>query len=136
MIFGAKFEGDQLEYKVWGNGVLLGFHKGVMRDGVFWKTYGEAFRQGVLVAKETIVNDDAAKRSKITTQDIDPDNGEVIRTKEISLSYLPVKIPGEDDDEDDDAADGKGVEVPLPASKGAATATPAAPAAPAKEAAK
>lgn len=132
MIFGAKLEGDQLEYKVWGNGILLGFHRGVMRNGVFWKTYGEAFRQGILVAKETIVNDDAIKRSKITTQDIDPENGEVIRTKEISLSYLPMKMD-DDDEEDED----EGVAVPLPATKdGAPAAAPAAPAEPSKDAAK
>jgi len=127
MIFGAKLEGDQLEYKVWGNGILLGFHRGAMRNGVFWKTYGEAFRQGILVAKETIVNDDATKRSKITTQDIDPESGEVIRTKEISLSYLPMKV-----EEDEDADSDEGVAVPLPATKDAAPA--AAPTAPAKTA--
>jgi hypothetical protein len=96
-----------------------------MRDGVFWKTYGEAFRQGVLVVRETILNDDATKRSKITTQDIDPDNGEVIRTKEMSLSYLPMKA---DDDDDDTDADADGVVVPLPATKDAAPAVPTAPA--------
>jgi len=135
MIFGAKFEGDQLEYKVWGNGILLGFHRGTMRNGVFWKTYGEAFRQGILVAKETIVNDDAIRRSKITTQDIDPESGEVIRTKEISLSYLPMKMEDEDEEEEDDADD-EGVEVPLPATKETAPAAPAAPAEPSNDAAK
>ena len=125
MIFGARNDGDQLEYQVWGNGVLLGLHRGKMRDGVFWQEYAEGFRQGVVIARETTVNDDATRKSKVTTQDIDPDNGEVIRTRETLSSYMP---PAVKDDEDDDAEGGN--VVPLPGTNGAA------PAAPAKNAAK
>jgi len=135
MIFGAKTDGDQLEYRVWGNGVLLGLHRGVMRGGVFWQTYAEGYRQGVLIARETIVNDDETKRSKVTTQDLDPENGEVIRTREASLSYLPPADleDDEDPDENDEDEGGEGNMIPVPGVKKAA---PAAPAEGAKDAAK
>ena len=78
-----------------------------------------AMRQGV--KHERIANDDSTKRSKITTEDIDPDNGEVIRTKETSISYLP-PVAKPDDDMDDDAGD-----QAAPAPKAAAPADPATP---------
>lgn len=109
MIFGAKLEGDKLEYRVWGNGRLLGLHRGTMKEGLFWQEYVEGYRQGVLTARERLVHDDEAKTTKITTEDIDPETGEVIRTKEASLSYLPPEIPedlsGLEDDEDEGAAE-------------------------------
>jgi hypothetical protein len=132
MIFGAKREGDKLEYRVWGNGRLLGFHRGTMKDGLFWQDYIEGYRQGVLTAREHVVHDDEAKRSKITTEDIDPETGEVIRTKETSISYHPPALPedmddDEDEEEEDDAtpkeaapADAKKEAAPAPASKEAA----------------
>ena len=132
MIFGAKREGDQLEYRVWGNGVLLGLHKGIMRDGVFWQEYAEGYRDGKLVARERTVNDDAAKRSKLTIEDIDRENGEVIRVKEGFRSYLP-RLTKPDDLEDEDEDDENAAQVPLEAVKEAA---PSAPAQPPKDAAK
>lgn len=111
MIFGAKFDGDKLEYKVWGNGRLLGYHRGVMRDEVFWQEYAEAYRKEVLVAREVLVHDDEAMRSKVTSEDIDPETGEVIRKREGLLSYKPIKDPDDPEDgwfedEEDDEGDG------------------------------
>lgn len=114
MIFGAKREGDKLEYRVWGNGRLLGLHRGTMRDGVFWQEYVEGYRQGVVTVREHLVHDDVAKRSKVTTEDIDPETGEVIRTKEASLSYLPPVFPDEVDDEEDDGAPKEAVPADAP----------------------
>lgn len=115
MIFGAKFDGDKLEYKVWGNGRLLGYHRGVMRDGVFWQEYAEAYRKEVLVAREVLVHDDEAMRSKVTSEDIDPETGEVIRKREGLLSYRPMKDPDDpedewfnDDEEDEEEGEGDG----------------------------
>lgn len=96
MVFGAKVDGDQMEYRVWGNGTPLGFHKGKLRDGVYWEDYSEGFRMGKLVARERQVHDDAARTTKVITEDLDPENGEVIRTKEGTLPYAPPVI--EDDD--------------------------------------
>ena len=125
MIFGAKVDGDRLEYRVWANGVLLGVHNGAMRKGVFWQDYAEGYRNGKLVAREHDVHDDAAKRSKVTTEDLDPDNGEVIRVKEASVSYLPPKTKPEDEIDMDDDDDGLSVPpVKEPATKGG---TPPAP---------
>lgn len=123
MIFGAKREGDKLEYRVWGNGRLLGFHRGTMKNGLFWQEYIEGYRQGALTAREHVVHDDEAKRSKITTEDIDPETGEVIRTKETSISYLPPALPDEmDDDEEgeEDDTDAPEEAAPAPAPKEAA----------------
>lgn len=146
MIFGAKRDGDKLEYKVWGNGVLLGVHRGYMKHGVYWEEYAESYRQGKLVAREKTVNDDEIKRSKLITEDIDPETGEVIRTKEASLSYLPPAIKFDDVDEDDEdeeegadtapaaaAPAGKDA-APAPAAPANADSAPAAPAAPKDEA--
>ncbi|MFN2375532.1 MAG: hypothetical protein ABR538_03285 [Candidatus Binatia bacterium] len=130
MVFGAKREGEKLEYRVWGNGRLLGFHRGTMRGGVFWQDYVEGYRQGAVTAREHLVHDDVAKRSKVTTEDIDPETGEVIRTKESSVSYLPLAIPNElsgldddDDEEEDEEEDGAAAPrdaAPAPAPKEAA----------------
>jgi hypothetical protein len=142
MVFGAKVDGNQLEYRVWGNGKLLALNRGIMRDGVFWQEYAETYRDEKLVAREHNVNDDNVKRTKQTTEDIDPETGEVIRTKETSISYFPpAKLP--DDDEDTGAAPAGPDEVtseplngelqpvnPAPAAKPAAP-PPAAPQAPA-----
>ncbi|HXC50716.1 MAG TPA: hypothetical protein VN634_07530 [Candidatus Limnocylindrales bacterium] len=99
MIFGVKLDGNQLEYRVWGNGKLLAVHRGVMRDGLFWQEYAESYRDEKLVAREHNVNDDSIKRYKQTTEDIDPETGEVIRTKEASISYYPPARMPDDDDE-------------------------------------
>jgi hypothetical protein len=111
MVFGAKREGNQLEYRVWGNGTPLGYHKGIMRDGVYWEEYGEGYRMGKIVARERQTHDDAAKRSKVITEDLDPETGELIRTKETEISYEPPALDDEffadtdeDEDEDEDAA--------------------------------
>jgi len=125
MIFGARREGDQLEYRVWGNAILLGVHRGVMRDGVFWQDYAEGYRDGRLVAREHDVHDDAVRRSKVTTEDLDPQTGELIRTKEASISYLPPAIKSDDEDADEEEMVPI---VPLPAAPAAAAA--AAPPAP------
>lgn len=116
MIFGAKRDGDNLEYRVWGNGVLLGMHRGRMKDGLYWEDYGESYRDGKLVAREYAVNDDEIRRTKLTTEDIDPETGEVIRTKEASLSYLPPKFDMDDDDEEDDEEDDEAAPAPPAAS--------------------
>jgi len=130
MIFGAKRDGDQMEYRVWGNGVLLGVHRGVMRDGVFWQTYVEGYRSGKLMARENTVNDDTIKRSKTKHEDIDPETGELIRTTESSVSYLPAAMPDDLEDEDEEEEDeGAGNMVPAPGVKPAAPA-PSAPVAP------
>lgn len=102
MIFGVKRDGDQIEYRVWGNGTPLGFHKGVMRDGVYWEDYSEGFRMGKLVARERQTHDDAAKRSKVVTEDLDPETGELIRTKEGYLSYAPPAMDPSMEDEDEE----------------------------------
>ncbi len=120
MLFGAKQDGDQLEYKVWGNGVLLGFHRGVMRDGVFWEEYAEGYRQGKLIARERRTNDDETQRSKVVTEDIDPETGEVIRTRERSESYVPPATDLDDDDEDDDEQPAGKADAPAPAAGDAA----------------
>lgn len=102
MIFGAKQEGDKLEYRVWGNGRLLGLHRGTMRDGVFWKEYGESYRDEKIVSRTREVSDDEAKRTKVTVEDIDPENGEVIRTTDSFVSFLPPAIPKDVKDELED----------------------------------
>lgn len=122
MIFAAKVEGDQMEYRVWGNGVLLALHRGVMRDGLFWQEFTESYRLGKVVAREKTVNNDETERVMTTLEDIDPETGEVIRTTESSSSYLPPAIDidaelGISDDEKDE--------------EDAGTAPAAAPAAPA-----
>lgn len=96
MVFGVKLEGDQMEYRVWGNGTPLGSHKGRMRDGVYWEDSSEGFRMGKLVARERQVHDDAAKRTKVITEDLDPENGELIRTKEAFVAYEPPVIEDND----------------------------------------
>lgn len=137
MIFGAKIEGDKIEYRVWGNGVLLGFHRGILRDGLFWQQYGESYRMGKLTARENAVNDDEAKASILTTEDIDPETGEVIRTKQHKISYTPPKLPSgdpEDDhffDDDEEEEDDAGTAEPA-TPPAAAPAAPAAPPAAAK----
>lgn len=128
MVFAAKQDGDKFEYKVWGNGILLGLHRGVMRDGVFWEEYAEGYRQGKLIARETRVNDDADRHSKVTLEDIDPETGEVIRTRERSESYLPAKTDPElEDDEDEEGEDA----APTPPSGDAGSAPAGGQAAPA-----
>lgn len=127
MIFGVKRDGDQIEYRVWGNGTPLGFHKGVMREGLYWEEYAEGFRMGKLVARERQTHDDVAKRSKVVTEDLDPETGELIRTKEGFLPYAPPVLALDDaDDESDDAASAPAGIV----SPGSAAAAPKAPAAP------
>jgi hypothetical protein len=139
MIFGAKRDGDQIEYRVWGNGTPLGFHKGVMREGLYWEDYSEGFRMGKLVARERQTHDDAAKRSKVVTEDLDPETGELIRTKEGFLPYSPPVLASEDGDEESDDTDSApagivapGSAVPVPKAPPAAPAAPAAPGAAAK----
>lgn len=124
MIFGAKRDGDQLEYKVWGNGVLLGHHRGVMRGDVYWEEYAEGYRQGKLIARERRTNDDAARVAKIVTEDVDPETGEVIRTRERSESYLPAKIDDELED-DEDESEGDAPDSAPPAEKAGAASEPA-----------
>ncbi|HEY2772953.1 MAG TPA: hypothetical protein VGK20_02750 [Candidatus Binatia bacterium] len=125
MIFGARRDGDKMEYRVWGNGILLGVHRGVFRDGVFWQDYAEGYRDGKLVARENDVNIDEEKRTKETTEDIDPQTGEVIRTKVLMLSYLPpnLKPDGDIDDEDTNTPPDKAA---APAPPPAAAPAPAA----------
>lgn len=101
MIFGAKRDGDKLEYRVWANGRLVGLHRGTMRDGLFWKEYGETYRDGKIVSRTRETPDDAEKRTKVVVEDIDPENGEVIRTTESFVSYLPPAIPKDVKDEAD-----------------------------------
>lgn len=125
MIFGVKRDGDQIEYRVWGNGTPLGFHKGVMRDGLYWEDYSEGFRMGKLVARERQTHDDAAKRSKVVTEDLDPETGELIRTKEGYLSYAPPVLDSGTEDEDEEEGEKAapaGIVAP-----GGATAPAAAP---------
>lgn len=120
MIFGVKRDGDQIEYRVWGNGTPLGFHKGVMKDGGFWEDYGEGYRMGKLVAREKTTHDDVAKQSKVVTEDLDPETGERIRTKEGFLPYAPAKIAEDPDDDADEAP----APIELVAPRGAAAAAP------------
>jgi hypothetical protein len=109
MIFGAKLEGDKMEYRVWANGKLLAVHRGTMRDGIFWQEYAEGYRDEKLTSRERDENIDAEQRTKSVLEDIDPDNGEVIRVTESYLSYFPPKIDMDDEDdkdwEDDDTED-------------------------------
>jgi hypothetical protein len=138
MIFGVKIDADKLEYRVWGNGKLLAVHRGIMRDGLYWPEYAESYRDEKLVARENTVNDDSIKRSKQTTEDVDPETGEVIRTKEASISYYPpAKLPDDDDDsKPDETAPPKGPDSvtsePLEGEMQRVPPTPAAPAAPAE----
>jgi len=139
MIFGVKTEGDKLEYRVWGNGVLLGLHRGVMRQDLFWQDYAESYRMGKLVARENSVHNDEEKASVMTAQDIDPETGEVIRTKSFKLSYTPPKLEtgdpevdnffdeDEDEDEDEEEEDDAGTAAPAaPPAAAPAAAPPAA----------
>jgi hypothetical protein len=131
MVFGAKQEGDKLEYKVWGNGRLLGYHKGTMRDGLFWPDYVEGYRQGALVAREYLTHDDAAKKTRIITEDLDPETGEVIRKKEMLASYYPPVVEGEEGEDEEDSEGGAAAPKAPPAAGAPAAPSPAAPAAPA-----
>jgi hypothetical protein len=138
MVFGAKQDGDKLEYKVWGNGRILALHRGTMREGLYWDEYVEAYKSGKLVARETITHDDATKTSKVVTEEFDYETGEPIRTKDMTISYSPPVLPDEDEEEDEDApageapkADAPAPVAPAPAAPGAAAPAPAAPAAPA-----
>lgn len=130
MVFGVKREGDQIEYRVWGNGTPLGFHKGVMKDGVFWEDYSEGYRMGKLVAREKTTHDDAARQSKVVTEDLDPETGEVIRTKEGFLPYAPPKAAensgDEDDGDEDEGAAPSGLVAPAGAAAAPAQAAPKA----------
>ena len=130
MIFGVKVDVDRLEYRVWGNGKLLAVHRGVMRDGLFWQEFAETYRDEKVVAREHDVNDDSIKRSKQTTDDIDPETGEVIRTKEASVSYYPPAHLSEDDDGDSGGGGGGSDSVtsePLVGEAQRVVPTPAAP---------
>lgn len=110
MVFGVKRDGEQLEYRVWGNGKLLAVHKGVMRDRIFWQEYVEGYRDEKLVAREHHTHNDAETRTTIKTEDLDPKTGESIRVREYSVSYKPPVIPSgleddpEKDSDDEDAA--------------------------------
>jgi hypothetical protein len=134
IVFGAKQDGDKLEYKVWANGRIVGFHKGTMREGVYWDEYVEGFKNGAVVARENITHDDNAKKSKVITEDIDGETGEVIRTREKFLSYFPPKDDPSMEDEDGEDAGTAGTAAtdapPTPAAPApGAAAAPAAPAA-------
>jgi hypothetical protein len=128
MVFGAKQEGDKLEYKVWGNGRPLSFHRGTMRDGLYWDEYVEAYKSGKLVTRETITHDDATRTSKVVTEEFDYETGEPIRTKEMKLSYSPPVLSddGEDEEEDEDGAPARAA----PKADAPAAPAPAAPATP------
>lgn len=122
MIFGAKAEGDALEYRMWGNGLLLNVQRGKMKNGVFWPDQVEAYRLGKLIVRQNVTYEDDAKRYKVTAQDIDPENGEVIRTTESSHSYYP-PAPKEEEEAlgaDEDSGEDSGDKAP-------AAAAPAAP---------
>lgn len=106
MIFGVKREGDQLEYRVWANGALAALHRGTMREGLFWQDYVENYRGGKLTAREKDTHNDATRTSHIVVEDIDPENGEVIRTRELDHSYLPPAMKPEDMADDPDAPQG------------------------------
>lgn len=106
MVFGAKQEGDRMEYRVWANGIILAMHRGVMRDGLYWSEYEELYRVGKLVGRQTAANDDATERTTLTTEDMDPETGEVIRTRESSVSYIqPRIIDDEEEDLDEEAGE-------------------------------
>lgn len=131
MVFGVKREGDQIEYRVWGNGTPLGFHKGVMKDGLYWEDSSEGYRMGKLVAREKMTHDDAAKQTKIVTEDLDPETGEQIRTKEGFLPYTPPKLPdepGDSEDEEEEGAAPAGLVAPAGAGAAPAAGAPAKPA--------
>jgi hypothetical protein len=127
MVFGVLRDGDKIEYKVWGNGLLLGYNRGVMKDGFFWKEYAESYRKGHLTAREYYTNLDAEKRTKLVTENLDPENGEVIRTKESYILYTPpvLKIPGQKPG-DDELEDFEEEEDGATATPPAATPPPAA----------
>lgn len=127
IVFGAKLEGDKMEYKVWANGRIVGFHKGTMREGVYWDEYIEGFKNGVVVARENITHDDEAHKSKVITEDIDGETGEVIRTREKFMSYFPPKDDPSMKDEDEDEEDAG---TAAPAAPGQAAPAAPAPAAP------
>jgi hypothetical protein len=140
IVFGVKKDGDNLEYRVWGNGVLVAVHRGVMREGLYWDTYVENYREEKLVARESSEFDDAAKEVKISAEDIDPEKGEVIRKRVLKMSYLPAPVPadvtkeldeGQDDDDDGSMVPAGGAKAPA-----APAAAPAAPAAKAPDAPK
>ncbi len=130
MVFGARRDGDRMEYKVWGNGRILGYHKGVFREGVYWDEYIEGYKDGKVVARETITHDDVAQRSKVITEELDYETGEVIRTKELSLSYLPAALPKEMEDDEDEDEDAPAADAPKAAAPAAAAPPAAAPATP------
>lgn len=134
MIFGTRSDGDQLEYRVWGNGTLLAFHKGVMRDGLFWQQYAESYRSNKLTARERSEFIDAEKRSKVTIEDIDPEDGEVIRTRQYYASYIPPPKPDPDEeDEEGEEMERTNSGAPPAAAPPAGKPAAPAPAAPAKE---
>jgi hypothetical protein len=122
MVFGVKRDGDKVEYKVWANGRYVALNRGRMIDGHFWKDYYEGFKKEVLVAREKYTHDDEKKVTRIVTEEFDYETGELIRTKEMEMNYLPAKVV--DDEEDEDAGTAK------PAAPTAPAASPTAPAAP------
>lgn len=121
MVFGAKREGDKLEYRVWANGKLIAVHRGVFREGdVFWQEYAESYVDEKLTARERDENLDDQKKTKVVLEDIDPENGEVIRVTEALRSYYPPKIETDDEGavEDGPGGDGAGEAAPAAAPAG------------------
>lgn len=125
MVFGAKREGDKLEYRVWANGKLIAVHRGTFREGdVFWQDYAESYVNEKMTARERDEHLDDQKRTKVVLEDIDPATGEVIRVTESLRSYLPPKVEdaGGADDDTEDAAGG----APAEAAPAGETQAPAA----------
>ncbi|HYB98316.1 MAG TPA: hypothetical protein VEC57_04200 [Candidatus Limnocylindrales bacterium] len=129
LIFGVKRDGDRFEYKVWANGRLVGAHRGIIRDGLYWPEYREGYRDEKLVAREYVTNDDAAKVMRLKVEDIDPATGEVIRTSEGSQTYSPPALPEDADEGDEGEGDQGKPAAPAaaaPQPQGAASSAPAA----------
>jgi hypothetical protein len=125
MVFGVKQEGDNVEYKVWGNGRILGFHRGKMREGRYWDDYLEGYKNGKVVARETLTHDDAAQQTKVVTEELDLETGEPIRTKELILSYTPPEDP--EGEESEGAGTASGDSAPAAPKDAAAPNNAAAP---------
>lgn len=101
MIFGAKVDGDKMEYRVWANGKLIAVHRGTFRDGVFWQDYAEGYRGEKLTSRERDEHLDDQKKTKAVLEDIDPETGEVIRVTEFLRPYTQPKVDAEEEEGDE-----------------------------------
>ena len=99
-------EDGTYEFRSWANGSPMVRTLGVVtNDGLLLPTRSEGFRRGVKLTAATYTYDDATRMRTIVVSDLDPETGEVVRTREKTMPYVDA---AEEEAEDDDEAAGAG----------------------------